>query len=289
VVLHALQKSPEERPVDAAAFRHELFEIVERLGLAESAAASGFTLVQALRKVGTESPSGQLVIDPARLGALSASALGDDLAGSDPELTAQRAESDLPLINPKPAPEKREFPQIEIALDGLNRETGTGKRGFWIVVACFVLLLVGAGYWAAHYKGEADRSRSEAVQLSLEVSNMRAEKERLAQNLKQSAVDSQSERKNFTLETEKLRKDIKRLQTETDKPRGENEQLKLDKEKLTNQIAALDEQVRKLTTKIANLTRLNDNQAREIRNLRKPRRNVTNLNSNRRRRAFRRD
>jgi serine/threonine-protein kinase len=66
VVLHALEKRPEDRPADAAQFRAELFITAERLGLEHAALTTGPDL-EALRNVGTESPSGRLVIDISRL------------------------------------------------------------------------------------------------------------------------------------------------------------------------------------------------------------------------------
>ncbi len=66
VVLHALEKSPEKRPADASEFRRELLTTAERLGLEHGATTSAPDL-QALRDVGTQSPSGRLLIDLVRL------------------------------------------------------------------------------------------------------------------------------------------------------------------------------------------------------------------------------
>jgi len=66
VVLHALEKPPEKRPRDSGAFREELLETAERLGL-EHAEASTAPSLEALRSAGTESPSGRLVVDLGRL------------------------------------------------------------------------------------------------------------------------------------------------------------------------------------------------------------------------------
>jgi serine/threonine protein kinase len=66
VVLHALEKTPEKRPADAAEFRRELLATAERLGLEHGATTSAPDL-QALREVGTQSPSGRLLIDLVRL------------------------------------------------------------------------------------------------------------------------------------------------------------------------------------------------------------------------------
>ena len=66
VVLHALEKRPEDRPVNAAEFRQDLFDTAERLGL-ETHAFKSTPDIDALRDAGVESPSGRLVVDLSRL------------------------------------------------------------------------------------------------------------------------------------------------------------------------------------------------------------------------------
>jgi serine/threonine-protein kinase len=66
IVLHALEKRPEDRPADANAFRSHLYVVAERLGLEHAASISAPTL-ETLRSAGTETPSGRLVIDIERL------------------------------------------------------------------------------------------------------------------------------------------------------------------------------------------------------------------------------
>src|SRR3989440_9398363 len=66
VVLHALEKRPEDRPADANSFRRELYAVAERLGLEHSASVSAPS-IESLRSAGTETPSGRLVIDIERL------------------------------------------------------------------------------------------------------------------------------------------------------------------------------------------------------------------------------
>lgn len=66
VVLHALEKNPQNRPANAAEFRQELFDTAERLGLEHAALTSSPNLA-ALRSVGRESPSGRLVVDLSKL------------------------------------------------------------------------------------------------------------------------------------------------------------------------------------------------------------------------------
>jgi serine/threonine protein kinase len=66
VVLHALEKRPEDRPPDALAFRRELYATAERLGLEHAGSASAPTM-ETLRSTATQTPSGRLVVDIARL------------------------------------------------------------------------------------------------------------------------------------------------------------------------------------------------------------------------------
>ena len=66
VVLHALEKKPEDRPANAAEFRNELLELTEKLGLEHHALISSPDIA-ALRIAGVESPSGRLVVDLSRL------------------------------------------------------------------------------------------------------------------------------------------------------------------------------------------------------------------------------
>ena len=70
VVLHALEKAPEDRPANAGVFRQELLDTAERLGL-EHHALTSVPNIDALRSEGVESPSGRLVVDIARVRALS--------------------------------------------------------------------------------------------------------------------------------------------------------------------------------------------------------------------------
>ena len=65
-VLHALEKQPEARPANAAAFRSELLDTAERLGFEHQAITSAPD-VEALRGAALESPSGRLVVDLAKL------------------------------------------------------------------------------------------------------------------------------------------------------------------------------------------------------------------------------
>jgi serine/threonine-protein kinase len=56
IVLHALEKNPNDRPADAGAFRRELYATAERLGL-EHAGGHSAPTIESLRGAGTETPS----------------------------------------------------------------------------------------------------------------------------------------------------------------------------------------------------------------------------------------
>jgi serine/threonine-protein kinase len=66
VVMHALEKQPPNRPANANEFRRQLLATADSLGF-EHAATTSAPDVNVLRNVGTQSPSGRLVIDIARL------------------------------------------------------------------------------------------------------------------------------------------------------------------------------------------------------------------------------
>lgn len=136
VVLHTLEKKPEDRPANAAEFRKELLATAERLGFEHAAITSSPNLA-ALRSVGTESPSGRLVIDISRLRENRATA---DVS----EETVIRPAPAVPAVGDGSAqslaPAKYSFPRISLPL----------ARSFWanrqlrvIAVVVAAVLLVG--------------------------------------------------------------------------------------------------------------------------------------------------
>ncbi len=102
VILHALQKRPQDRPANASEFRYELFTTAERLGL-ENAALTSAPDIEALRSVGTESPSGRLVIDISRLRENRAATSG----ANEAKATDNPARVD-PSSSPSPEPEEKQ-------------------------------------------------------------------------------------------------------------------------------------------------------------------------------------
>ena len=97
LVLHALAKNPSQRPNDANELRQEIHEVAETLGLEH--ADSGYApSLEVLRNVGTESPSGRLVIDLATLRQVQAAGTNvnasQPVAIGAPAATAKRPDFD---------------------------------------------------------------------------------------------------------------------------------------------------------------------------------------------------
>ena len=139
LVLHALEKNPEDRPADAAQFRAELLSTAERLGLEHSAATHTHDL-ESLRNVATESPSGRLVIDISRL--RESRAANPDLN----ELTVVREPSSPHLATPSEAPlelqskDALNFPRLSVPLGGSRKSK---RQLLFVAVIIVAVLLVG--------------------------------------------------------------------------------------------------------------------------------------------------
>jgi serine/threonine protein kinase len=107
VMLHALEKKPDERPQDAGAFRRELYATAERLGL-EHAGSYGAPSIESLRSAGTETPSGRLVIDIERLRESRAAAVKSETR----DTTALYNVADA---GAQPTPERQDQPASNIS------------------------------------------------------------------------------------------------------------------------------------------------------------------------------
>ena len=142
-VLHTLEKRPQDRPANAAEFRAELLSTAERLGLEHAAVTSGPNL-EALRNVGTESPSGRLVIDISRLRENQSRAASSDVT----ETTVVTPANGLrfPGGSDSGAPagllsERRSFPKVSVPLIGYKSK----KQLIIIAAIVAAMLLTGAG------------------------------------------------------------------------------------------------------------------------------------------------
>ncbi len=165
VVMHALEKRPEDRPANASEFRSELLAVAERLGL-EHAAATSAPDITALRNVGTESPSGRLIIDISRLRENRAATSGaNEMTVISPALGASILSSGGPgpaentgLI----ATEKPSFPRVSVQLtEGLQR----AKRTPLLLVAVMVaaLLIIGLAIVALRSQSTAPATEIKQV------------------------------------------------------------------------------------------------------------------------------
>ncbi|MDQ3666021.1 MAG: serine/threonine protein kinase [Acidobacteriota bacterium] len=148
VVLHALEKRPDDRPANAAEFRCELLATAERLGL-EHAAPTSAPDMQALLDVGTESPSGRLVIDISRLREKrAATSSGNELTVISPALTAAVINSDsagAPAYSASVSTGRPMFPRVSVELGQQFRRAGS-KRLLFLAGLLATMLTAGIGY-----------------------------------------------------------------------------------------------------------------------------------------------
>lgn len=141
IVLRTLEKRPEDRPANAAEFRKELLETAERLGFEHASVASSPNL-EALRSVGTESPSGRLIIDISRL--RESRAVNTDV--NEVTVLAPGQYARLPEGDGSHRPVQRRndnhsFPKVSVPLIGYK-----SKKQFIVVAAIIAaMLLTGAG------------------------------------------------------------------------------------------------------------------------------------------------
>jgi serine/threonine protein kinase len=143
VVLHTLEKRPQDRPGNAAEFRAELLSIADRLGLEHAAVTSGPN-IEALRSVGTESPSGRLVIDISRLRENQSRAANSDvneITVVTPAKAGRFPGGDGSGAAAARLTERRPFPKVAVPLIGYK-----SKRQLVAIAAIIAaMLLTGAG------------------------------------------------------------------------------------------------------------------------------------------------
>lgn len=141
VVLHALQKNPSARPLNADDLRAELRATAEELGF-EQADSRHSPSFDDLRSHGTESPSGRLVIDLATLRQVQA-ASGQTTADG-PQSLSKAATVPLSPENVRP-----EFNRVSVPL-----EKPSSKRAQLLVLAVFLLIVIaGSGLLMARWWG----------------------------------------------------------------------------------------------------------------------------------------
>ena len=161
VVLHALEKAPEDRPADAGTFRQELFETAERLGLEHAGAASAPS-IEDLRSAGTESPSGRLVVDLGRLRENRATTSGSSeltfvgtsatRAGFENNETEQRPPAQTTVVAASTAVMAEPSP-VNITVNAPKRSLA--KPMLVVAVVVIVVLLAGVAFLWGLMRGAA--------------------------------------------------------------------------------------------------------------------------------------
>jgi serine/threonine-protein kinase len=167
VVLHTLEKRPQDRPGNAAEFRAELLGIADRLGFEHAAAASGPN-IEALRNVGTESPSGRLVIDISRLrenqgratqsDATEVTVVAPGRATSSPDVASAAKLTDNNASIPVATLDSRpNFPKVSVPLVGFKSKTQV------IVIVAIVAAMLLTGIGLAVRSGSAELTAPNAI------------------------------------------------------------------------------------------------------------------------------
>jgi eukaryotic-like serine/threonine-protein kinase len=165
LVLQALEKDPRDRPANAAEFRRELFDTAEKLGL-EHAAVTSAPDIEALRNVGTESPSGRLVIDISRLREnRAATSSNSEMTVMSPAFGADvvnRDEGGGPAFSETITSGRPAFPRLSVPL---REDFGWTTRKPLILLAAFIvlLLIVGVGLWAQRSQGTVPATEATVI------------------------------------------------------------------------------------------------------------------------------
>jgi serine/threonine protein kinase len=150
VVLNALTKNPQERPQNANEFRRDLHATADDLGL-ENAESTNAPTLESLRRAGTESPSGRLVIDLATLRQVQAS-------------TSSSERIPKKVTEPSLATKRPEFDRLNVPL---VRRENTNRLGLAIAAAILIIALLGSGiiaarWWRGSNAGDAGNLAAEA-------------------------------------------------------------------------------------------------------------------------------
>jgi eukaryotic-like serine/threonine-protein kinase len=160
LVLHALQKRPEDRPANAAEFRVELLATAERLGL-EHAAITSAPDIEALRNVGTESPSGRLIIDISRLREnRAATSSGSEVTVISPGLATAVVNGDSTgAAAYSVSSGNRQFPRVSIDLD--QQKAAARNKPLLIAGLLGLILIAGIAFFAMSFQGFAPATNAD--------------------------------------------------------------------------------------------------------------------------------
>jgi serine/threonine-protein kinase len=151
LTLRALAKDPAARPADAGAFRRELYETVQRLGLEHAAEFSAPTS-DMLRAAGTETPSGRLVLDLERLREQRAARPRDTTVLADTGGASQRAAAgarrvltEVPPIQPRTNGRAHPFTRLRIMIRQQKEQHQIRRVAPLALAGAFVLLMLLVG------------------------------------------------------------------------------------------------------------------------------------------------
>jgi serine/threonine protein kinase len=144
VVLQALEKLPEDRPADAAAFRGELMATAERLGLEHAAVTSAPDLA-ALRSAGVESPSGRLIVDLSRLRESRSTTSGTSELTVVGVASGDNSGKGFGPAQATGPPVRAPFPRVDVRLD---RKTYLTRRTLLLALIGVAVLLAGFTFLA---------------------------------------------------------------------------------------------------------------------------------------------
>ncbi|MBA2502401.1 MAG: protein kinase [Pyrinomonadaceae bacterium] len=167
VVLLALEKNAAARPTDAGAFRRELHERAEQLGLEHAAGFSQPTM-EMLRDAGTQTPSGRLVIDIERLREARAGGATTQNVSHAADTVEERVQRTLGL--PEAAPPRLPASRLDIPINARPKQTHWWRNpavlgGIALTVALLAVLITLS--WRSSYAPsatiDADESTGRAV------------------------------------------------------------------------------------------------------------------------------
>ena len=144
VVLHALEKNSRDRPANANDFRSELHATAELLGFEHAENVIAPTMEE-LRFAGTESPSGRLVIDLARLRQVQAASSADN----HPRLTlaAPQAAITGSVFATATNADHPEFQRVQVPITK-PASNGSSSKPSMVISLILIGLVGGAGLFA---------------------------------------------------------------------------------------------------------------------------------------------
>jgi serine/threonine protein kinase len=159
VVDHALTKNAAARPANANEFRRELHAVAEELGLEHADSAVSATW-ETLRNVGTESPSGRLVIDLATLRQVQAANTNETgtlvTGAAGPALPAKAVATEA-------NPERHQFDRVSVALEKGTAGVSLKSRIAVAAMIALIAILAALGLTLRWWESDAARNANQAA------------------------------------------------------------------------------------------------------------------------------